>query len=192
KREPQEIQIVAIGASTGGPIVLQTILSLLPKNFPAPILIVQHMATGFTEGFAQWLTESTGFPVHLAVDGQNPMFGNAYVAPDGLHMRLDKVGRIGLVNDEAVNGLRPSASYLFRSVLHVCGAKSAAILLSGMGKDGAEELKLLKERGALTIVQDKESSVVFGMPGEAIRLDAATYVLAPEKIAGALKTLVGR
>jgi len=155
-------------------------------------LIVQHMATGFTEGFAQWLTESTGFPVHLAVDGQNPMFGNAYVAPDGLHMRLDKVGRIGLVNDEAVNGLRPSASYLFRSVLHVCGAKSAAILLSGMGKDGAEELKLLKERGALTIVQDKESSVVFGMPGEAIRLDAATYVLAPEKIAGALKTLVGR
>ncbi len=192
KRVPREIRVVAIGASTGGPIVLQTILALLPKTFPVPVLIAQHMASGFTEGFAQWLTESTGFPVHVAVDGQNPTFGNAYVAPDGFHLRLDKVGRIGLTKDEPENGLRPSASYLFRSVLNIFGANAVGILLSGMGKDGAEELKLMKEKGALTIVQDKETCVVFGMPGEAVKLDAASYVLPPEKIAAALKTLVAR
>ena len=188
----QEIHAVAIGASTGGPLVLQTILGLLPKNFSVPVLIVQHMAAGFTEGFAQWLAETTGFPVHIAIDGQNLMVGNAYVAPDGFHMRLDKFNRIALSKDEPENGLRPSASYLLRSVLHVLGANSVGILLSGMGKDGANELKLLKERGAVTIVQDKETSVVFGMPGEAIKLDAADHVLPPEKIAAALKNLVAR
>ncbi|MGH9856568.1 MAG: chemotaxis protein CheB, partial [Acidobacteriota bacterium] len=112
-----EIQVVAIGASTGGPIVLQTILALLPRNFSAPVLIVQHMASGFTQGFAEWLTETTGFPVHLAVDGQNPRSGNAYVAPDGFHMKLDRTNRIALTTDKPENGLRPSASYLLRSVV---------------------------------------------------------------------------
>jgi two-component system chemotaxis response regulator CheB len=185
-----EARVVAIGASTGGPVVLQTILSRLHRDFPAPVLIVQHMAPGFTEGFIEWLAQSTNFPVHLAAEGQTMLPGHAYLAPDGFHMGAQASGRIALSKDQPENGLRPSVSYLFRSVARSHGAHAVGVLLTGMGKDGAEELKLLKESNAVTIAQDKESCVVYGMPGEAVELGAARYVLTPEKIAAALQTLV--
>jgi len=185
-----KVNLISLGASTGGPPVLQTILSRLPANFPIPLLIVQHMAEGFILGFVEWLAQTSGLPVHVAARGEVVLPGHAYVAPDGFQMKLGTDGNILLTKDAPENGLRPSVSYLFRSVASVCGPNAIGVLLTGMGKDGAEELRLMKEKGAITIAQDKESSVVHGMPGEAINLDGATYVLSPDKIAAALISLV--
>jgi two-component system chemotaxis response regulator CheB len=189
KAASAEVKVVAIGSSTGGPMVLQTILSRLPKDFPVPILIVQHMGSGFISGFAEWLADSSVLPVHVAIDNERLLPGHVYLAPDGLHMRVGAGKRIMLSKEEPENGLRPSVSHLFRSMAQVFGRNAIGVLLTGMGRDGAEELKSMKDRGAITIAQDKESSTVYGMPGEAINLGAATYVLPPERIASALATI---
>jgi len=187
-----EVVIIGIGTSTGGPPVLQTILAGLPKNFPVPILIVQHIATGFLSGLAEWLNQTTGFQVHIGAYGVVPLPGHVYLAPDGFHLGLGAGGRILLTKEEPENGLRPAVSYLFRSLAGVCGPAAVGVLLTGMGKDGAAELKLMRDRGAITIAQDSESSVVHGMPGEAIALGGATHVLPADRIAGALLNLVTR
>ena len=186
---PVKIKVIAIGASTGGPPVLQTILAMLPKDFPLPVLIVQHMASGFVTSFVEWLAQSSGLPVHVAMHGELMLPGHVYVAPDECQMKVEHGGKIVLTKDEPENGLRPSVSYLFRSLAAVYGGGTIAGLLTGMGRDGAEELRLLKEKGAVTFAQDKDSSVVHGMPGEAIKLDAATFILAPDKIAAVLTDL---
>lgn len=188
-KAPAKTRVVAIGASTGGPPVLHTILAMLPKDFPLPILIVQHMASGFTASFAEWLAQSSGLQVQVAMHGEFMLSGHVYVAPDECQMKVEYGGKIALTKDAPENGLRPSVSYLFRSLAAVYGGEAAAGLLTGMGRDGAEELRLLKEKGAITFAQDKESSVVHGMPGEAIKLDAATFILAPDKIAAVLAGL---
>ncbi len=185
-------RIVAIGASTGGPPVLQMILAALPKNFPVPVLIVQHIAAGFTQGFVEWLAQSSSLPVHIPAHGQSVLPGQAYVAPDGLHMAMGTDGRVQLKSDEPENGLRPSVACLFRSVAKAYGQSAVGVLLTGMGKDGAWELKLMKEQGAVTIAQDRDTSIVHGMPGEAIRLGGAVYILPPEKICLALTSLAAR
>lgn len=187
-----EIKIVAVGASTGGPVVLQTILSGLPKDFPVPLLIVQHMASGFVKGMVDWIGQSSGFPAHVASEGEYILPGHAYVAPDGAHMGVEAGNRIALSKDNPDDGLRPSVAYLFRSVANVYGRNAVGVLLTGMGKDGAEELKLMKDKGAITIVQDENSSVIFGMPKVAIERDAATYVLPPDRIAAALTSLTNK
>lgn len=188
-RDTAKIRVAAIGASTGGPPVLQTILAMLPRDFPLPLLIVQHMAAGFIQGFVEWLAQSSGLPVHVAMHGEYLVPGHVYVAPDEFQMKVEHGGKIALTRDEPENGLRPSVSYLFRSLAEVYGGDAVACLLTGMGRDGAEELRLLKERGAFTLAQDRESSVVHGMPGEAIKLDAAMFVLPPDKIAAVLTNL---
>jgi two-component system chemotaxis response regulator CheB len=185
----EKIQIVAIGASTGGPPVVQRILESLAKDFPAPILLVQHMATGFTDGFVRWLSQSSTMPVHLAIHGEQILPGHVYVAPDEHQMKVGRGGRIVLNQDSPEHGLRPSVSYLFRSVGEAYGSGIVAGLLSGMGRDGAIELMMLKNGGALTFVQDRESSVVHGMAGEAIKLGAATLVLSAEKIGPTLMSM---
>jgi two-component system, chemotaxis family, protein-glutamate methylesterase/glutaminase len=188
----RSIRLVAIGASTGGPPVLQTILAGLPKDFPVPILIVQHIADGFTRYFVEWLTQSSRLPIHLPTHGQQVLPGHVYVAPDGLHMAITADGRIQLIGAEVENGLRPSVSYLFRSVAKAYGPGGVGVLLTGMGRDGALELKTMKEEGALTIVQDRDTSTVYGMPGEAVRLGGASYILSPENIHLLLANLVAR
>ncbi len=190
KKIETDIRLVAIGASTGGPLVLQKILSQLTKDFPVPVVVVQHIAEGFVKGFAEWLSESSGIPINIAEDGEQLLPGKAYMAPDGFHLAVANGGRIALHNEKPENGLRPSVSHLFRSVIKTYGKQAVGVLLTGMGKDGAEELRQMKELGAITIIQDKESCVVFGMPGEAMKLDAATYIFPPEKIAQALISLV--
>ena len=186
------IRLIGIGASTGGPPVLQTILSGLPKEFPVPLLIVQHIAPGFLPGMVDWLSHTTGLRVHIAAHGATALPGHAYVAPDDFHLAVDANGRLMLAREEPESGLRPAVSYLFRSLAKTCGATAVGVLLTGMGKDGAAELKLMKEQGALTIAQDRDSSVVHGMPGEAIGLGAATHILPADKIAGALIAQVTR
>jgi two-component system chemotaxis response regulator CheB len=179
----QDLKAVAIGASTGGPPAIEAILSRLPKDFPIPLLIVQHIAAGFVHGFAEWLANSSGLPVKIAAQGEYLLPGQVYIAPDDLQMGVEKGGRIILSNSECESGLRPSVSWMFRSVGEVFGKNAIGVLLTGMGKDGAQELKRMKERGAVTIVQDSESSVVYGMPGEAVAINAHSYVLPPVGIA---------
>lgn len=185
----KEIKSIAIGASTGGPVVLQQILSGLPKDYSIPVLITQHIAAGFVGGFTEWLTQSTGFQTSVAVHKEQLLCGRAYVAPDGFQMGVSKDNRIWLSGDEPENGMRPSVSYLFRSVANVFGRAAVGVLLTGMGKDGADELKLMKEKGAMTIAQDEDSSIVHGMPGSAINLDAVTHVLSPNEITATLVKL---
>lgn len=192
KRLPAEIRLLAIGASTGGPLALQTILSGLAEDLSVPVLIVQHIAPGFTVGFAEWLAQTCDLPVHVATQGERILPGHVYIAPDNVQMKVEKEGTVWLTLDEPENGLRPSVSYLFRSIARVYGPEAVGVLLTGMGKDGAQELKLMKEAGAVTIAQDKESSVVHGMPGEAINLEAATYVLSLNQMPAALTGLVKR
>ena len=184
-----KISLVAIGASTGGPPVLRTILSGLPKNFPVPVLIVQHIAKGFSPSLVQWLQRETVSPVHLAKQGDEPLPGHVYIAPDDIHMGVAVNRRIALTLAPLEHSLRPSVSYLFRSVATAYGSNVIAALLTGMGRDGAKELRLLRDHRAVTIAQNKETSVVHGMPGTAIALDAATHILAPEDVAPLLVSL---
>ncbi|MEK7877076.1 MAG: chemotaxis-specific protein-glutamate methyltransferase CheB, partial [Pseudomonadota bacterium] len=160
--ELAKVRIVAIGASTGGPPVLQTILAGLPKDFPVPLVIVQHMAAGFIGGFVEWLAQSSRLPVHVATQGEFMLPGHVYVAPDEFQMKVERGGKIVLTKDAPENGLRPSVSFLFRSVAEIYGSDAVAGLLTGMGRDGAAELRLLKQKGAATFAQDKDSSVVHG------------------------------
>ena len=184
------IRLVVIGASTGGPPVLHTVLAGLSKPFPVPIVIVQHISSGFVQGLVDWLNTTTGMPVRLARHGEVVQPGTAYVAPDGGQLRVEGDGRVVCGPEPAEHGLRPSVSFLFRSVAKNYGAQAVGVLLTGMGRDGAEELKLMRDRGAVTIAQDEESSIIHGMPGEAIRLGAAVHVGNPERIAALLQSLV--
>ena len=191
-RTESDIQVVAIGASTGGPNALQIILSGLPKDFPVPIFIVQHIAKGFTAGFVEWLQNATKVTLHIASHGEIPLPGHGYVAPDDFHMGIERGPKIVLHHGGLEDVLCPSVAYLFRSVAQNFGSNAVGILLTGMGRDGADELKIMKEKGAVTFVQDEESSIIFGMPGEAIKLNAATYILPPEEITIALTMLIKR
>ena len=183
--------VVAIGVSTGGPPVLQTVLSLLPQEFPAPILVVQHIASGFLGGMVEWLDRATALSVKIATDGEPLERGHVYFAPDGLHMGVTQAGHVTLSSGPRENSMRPSASFLFRSVAAAFGRSAVGVLLTGMGRDGAEELKLLRDTGAVTVAQDEASSVVYGMPGEAARLGAATHILPPDQVAAKLRSLTG-
>ncbi len=193
-RDPigDDAAIVAIGASTGGPPVLAQILSGLSPAFAAPILVVQHISAGFTASFAEWLATASGLPVHVAQGGETPLPGHVYVAPDDHHLRVGPHGELQTTRDEPHNALRPSAGVLFRSVARTFGRRAIGVLLTGMGRDGAEELKLMADQGALTVAQDEESCVVFGMPAAAIRLGAARFVFPPRGIADLLNAAVRR
>lgn len=185
-----EIGLVAIGASTGGPVALQKILSSLNSNIPVPVLIVQHIASGFIQGFVDWLSTTSKIPLKIASDNETLKPGIGYVAPDGFHMGVQKGLRIFLSTLPQENGLRPSVDFLFRTVAKTVGKNSIGVLLTGMGKDGAAELKAMRDSGAITIAQDSESSVVFGMPGEAIRIGGVDHILSIDKIGDTLNELV--
>ena len=185
-------RLVAIGASTGGPQAVAEILRGLPRDLEVPILIVQHIAPGFTRGLSEWLGMETRLTVKLAEAGEAIRSGAVYLAPEGSQMGIAREGRIRLTKEPAEDHFCPSASYLFQSVAESYGRFAIGILLTGMGRDGAAGLKQLREAGGMTIAQDEESSVIFGMPGEAIRLGAAEYVLSPEQIAGTIRALATR
>lgn len=187
-----EVTFIGIGASTGGPQALQEILAGLPGRFPVPILVVQHIAPTFLPGLAEWLNQTTGLKVQIGAYGVCPLPGHVYLAPDDFHMGISRGGRILLTREAPQHHLRPAVSYLFRSLADVCGPAAVGVLLTGMGKDGAAELKLMKERGAITIAQDQESSVVHGMPGEAIALGGVTHILPADRIADVLVSVIRR
>lgn len=183
------IEVIGIGASTGGPQALEQIFSGLPADFPFPLLVVQHIARGFLDGMARWLQEKTALSIHLGRDGEKITPGKIYLAPDEFQMGLKKNGQIYLSKDGPEYHVRPSVSYLFRSLSQNYGPRALGILLSGMGRDGARELKMMRDQEALTIAQNAESCIVFGMPGEAIALGGAELVLSPEEMVEKLISL---
>ncbi|HXB98030.1 MAG TPA: chemotaxis-specific protein-glutamate methyltransferase CheB [bacterium] len=187
-------RVVAIGASTGGTGALHQLLPSLPAEHP-PILIVQHMPAGFTALFARRLDQRSALLVREAADGDVLERGVALVAPGGLHMRLERWGqrlRVRCVDGPAVHHVRPSADVLFHSVAEAAGPRSVGMLLTGMGSDGAEGLLRMRRAGARTLVQDEASSVVWGMPGSAVRLGAAEEALPLADLPQALLRRLGQ
>lgn len=186
----REFKVLAIGASAGGPEGLSTILAGLPVNFPVPVFIVQHIDGNFADGFALWLNSSTQLPVSIAVNGEVALAGHVYLPPGNHHLTVNLNGNISTTKDVLVNSSRPSVDVLFNSIAQVYGKKTLAVLLSGMGKDGADGLKNLYDLGAFTIAQDENSCLVYGMPGEAAKRGAVCKLLSPEKIVKEINDLI--
>ena len=185
------LRAVAIGVSTGGPAALIEILRALPRGFPLPILLVIHIGKLFAPAFAEWLDGQSSVRVGYAADGDSlPPFGEGRVlmAPPDSHLVL-RQGKLRLTQDPERHSCRPSVDVLLESMAQELGADCAACLLTGMGRDGAEGLLAIRRAGGRTIAQDEATSVVFGMPREAILLGAAEQVLPLEKIGSALGTL---
>ncbi len=177
-------KIIAIGASTGGTVLLEYILKNLPKSLP-PIVITQHMPPGFTEQFAKRLNELSELEVKEVEDEEILVPGTAYIAKGGKHFGIERSGNLfkaKLLDGEKVNYQKPAVDVMFKYLAEVAGKNAMGILLTGMGKDGAEGLLLMKSRGASTIAQDEKSSVVWGMPKVAIEMGAAIEVLSPDEI----------
>lgn len=185
----KEIRAVGIGASLGGPVAISKILEDLPASFPVPIFIVQHIAIGFTEDFIRWLQEKSKLRIYAAKDGEKAKPGCVYIAIDECQMEVKK-GDIISLDYTSKSTIQPSAARLFKSLANTYGANCAGVILTGMGKDGAAELLMMKQMGAYTIAQDEKSSLMFGMPKEAILIEAACEVLPLNLIASALNTLV--
>lgn len=190
-------EIVAIVASTGGPAALARILSELPARFDAPILIVQHIASGFVDGLAAWLNTTSSLPVRVAQNGERLRPGTVYIAADDHHLGVKDRLTIALSRGAAINGFRPSGTALFESVAKAFGDSTLAVVLTGMGDDGVAGLRAVRRRRGRIIVQDEATSVVFGMPREAIALGGAARVLplpaiAPTLIELAATTARGR
>lgn len=176
-------KIIAIGASTGGPPALSMVLRDLPPDFPCPIAVVQHIAPGFVQGLVAWLHKESPFVVKIATTGEPLKAGTVYLAPDDLHLEVANDKTAFLSNAAPVRGHRPSVDRLMESIARFYGKEAVGVLLTGMGSDGAEGLRRVREAGGKTIVQDEETSLVFGMPREAILRGAAQVVRPLEKIA---------
>jgi two-component system chemotaxis response regulator CheB len=174
--------VVAIGASTGGPGTLRTLLRDLGPRHPTPVVVVQHMAEDFAEGFVRWLATQVAMPVVEAVPGTRMRPGHAYVAVRGPHVQLGADGVIGIAHRPPTPH-RPSVDVLFTSAAASFGARALGVLLTGMGDDGAAGLAAIATAGGLTIAQDEETSAVFGMPRAAIERGAARLVLPLERMA---------
>jgi two-component system response regulator WspF len=177
--------LLAIGASTGGPQALVEVLAALPKPFGQPIIVVQHVGIEFVPGLADWLGRQTGLAVRLVTAPEMPVAGTVHLGGREAHLVLDASGRLAMRDEPREQLHRPAVDVLFDS-LAASGRRGVAVLLTGMGRDGAEGLLGLRKAGWWTIAQDRESSVVWGMPGEAVRLGAADEVLPLSRIAPAV------
>lgn len=186
------IRLVVIGASTGGPPALATILADLPPDLPVPVLVVQHMADGFVEGLATWLDGLTPLPVVMAADGRRLRPGTVHVAPAGQNTVLRHGLRVELRPPPPGQFHVPGVDAAFASAAASLGDRVLGVLLTGMGRDGAAGLRKLRDTGALTFGQDEPTSVVWGMPAAAQALDAVEVELALPDIAGAIVAAVRR
>ena len=176
-------KIVAIVASTGGPQALLEILRRFPEDFPCGIVIVQHITSGFVEGLVDWLDKECKIKVKIGKDSEEIRPGVAYIAPDSVQMRVEEGRKIGLSNEPAYEGQRPSGDVLLESVARAYREGVVATILTGMGSDGAMGMKAIKELSGHTLAQDEKSCVVFGMPKAAMEMDVIDKVLPLEKIA---------
>jgi two-component system chemotaxis response regulator CheB len=184
------VRLVAVAASTGGPAALQRILGALPGDFAVPIVVVQHIATGFVGGLSEWLSTSCNLRVKVAEHGEPLLRRTVYIAPDDRQLGVGGDGQVSVTDGPAMNGFRPSANHLFASAAQAYGASLAAVILTGMGSDGVEGLRVVKAAGGSVLVQNEASSVVYGMPGEAVAAGVADAVLGLDQIAQRLIELV--
>jgi two-component system response regulator WspF len=189
---PREERLIAIGASAGGPAALTKLLTALPSNFPAPIVIVQHVNAEFAMGLASWLDQESTLPVRVAQPGDRPTGGRVLVAATNDHLIVTTGGRLDYVSEPSEYVYRPSVDVFFHSVREFWPHKAVGVLLTGMGRDGAVGLKALRDAGCHTIAQDELSSAVYGMPKAALMLDAAVDILPIGEIAARLVTLVSK
>ncbi len=188
-------KIVAIGVSTGGPQALEYLLSQLPADFPASVVVVQHMPEGFTDMFARRLDEVCPLRVKEAQSGDLLHAGRVLICPGSRHMKVKRLplGDIVVLSDEPrVNGHRPSADVLLRSVADEFGNGAVGVLMTGMGDDGAEGLGAIKKEGGMTIAQSEESCVVYGMPKAAIERGYAIRVVGLDVMGSTLQAICGR
>lgn len=185
-------RIMVIGASTGGPQALREILSHLPAGFPLPVICVQHIGGAFLAEMIAWLAEASALPVGMAAHGDSPEAGKVYFAPDDAHLEFDGSGRFLYTVSPPHDGHRPSVTVAMRSAARCFGAGTVGVLLTGMGSDGAAGMAEIFAAGGITIAQNEESCVVYGMPKQAVELGAARHVLPLEQIAPALIALANR
>lgn len=179
-------RVVAIGTSTGGPSALLQVFQKLPSDFGSPVLVVQHMPEGFTRAFAERLNVNSGLNVKEAEDGDRVRPGHGYIAPGHSHMRIEEnAGErvLRIFQGDKVSGHRPSIDVLFDSVAESCGGDSVAVIMTGMGKDGADGISRIKKKGGFTIAQDEDTSVVYGMNRVAVQSGAIDEVVSLYRIA---------
>lgn len=184
----KEIQAVVIGASTGGPNALVYIVSRLKKDLNIPIFIVQHMPKGFTTSFAARLDKESQVKVVEAQDKMKIEKGVVYLAPGDFHMTIDR-NKIRLNSEDKLFGVRPAVDYLFKTAAEVYGGNLLGILLTGMGRDGTDGMDTIKTNGGYNIVQNEESCVVYGMPGNAVAKGVVDSIMSLEEISKTLNRL---
>jgi two-component system response regulator WspF len=184
--------LVAIGSSAGGPAALEVLLKGLPASFPAAVVLVQHVDQVFAAGMAEWLASASGLPVRLARDGEPPERGTVLLAGTNHHIRLLKNGNLAYTAEPVNEIYRPSIDVFFESVASYWSGDAVGVLLTGMGRDGAQGLKLMRQQGFLTIAQDQHSCAVYGMPKAAAAIDAAVEIRPLEKIAPRLMEVFGQ
>lgn len=182
-REPSRRQLVAIGASAGGPASLAQLLKQLPADFSPAVVLVQHVDETFAAGMAEWLGSESHLPVRLAREGEPPQPGQVLLAGTNNHMRLLRNGELAYTEEPSSHVYRPSIDVFFDSLVEHWQGDAVGVLLTGMGRDGAQGLKNMRERGYLTIAQDQATSAVYGMPKAAAALDAAMEILPLQRIA---------
>jgi two-component system chemotaxis response regulator CheB len=182
--------VVGIAASLGGPKALAALLKGLPRDLGAPICVVQHISVGFAEGLAAWLASESGLPVHEAIAGEPLRTGVVLVAPSNVHLAVGARDEVVLDQGLPVGGFRPSGSVLLASLAERYGARVIGVVLTGMGRDGADGLSAVRSAGGRTLVQDEGTSTVYGMPRAAVEEGAAQQVLPIEEMAPAIVNLV--
>lgn len=182
-------RIAFVAISTGGPVALSRVLPQLPASLRVGMVIVQHMPPTFTRALAERLNAESALEVREAVNGDIPCPGVVLIAPGGKHVEIDSNGAIRLVTGPLVHGCRPAADVTMKSAASVYGRRAIGLIMTGMGKDGAEGLLAIKQAGGKTLAQDKASSVIFGMPKAALELDAVDEIVALDDIASKLQLL---
>ena len=189
-RHSRPARLVAIAGSTGGPAALQRVLGDLPGDFPLPIVVVQHIAAGFVTGLAEWLRSSCSLRVKVAEDGETLAARTAYLASDDRHLGVTRERTIEMSRGEPINGFRPSATHLFETAAHAYGTGVAAVVLTGMGSDGVDGLRAVKQAGGRVIAQNEATSVIYGMPREAVAAGVVDVELPINEIGPRLTALI--
>lgn len=184
--------MVVIGASTGGPLALKEILAELPADFPLPIVCVQHISQGFLQGLVDWLAVDCSLPVAIAQTGERPQAGTVYFSPERRHLKFDADGRFLIANGSKADNHIPSATVSFQSAAYRFGSHVIGVLLTGMGEDGVDGMLAIADQGGITIAQNEQSCVVFGMPQRAIEIKAVSHVLPLQDIASMLISTVAK
>lgn len=192
RQAAQRQRLIAIGSSAGGPAALEVLLKGLPRDFAAAIVLVQHVDQVFAAGMAEWLSSTCGLAVRLACEGEAPQPGQVLLAGTNHHIRLLKDGTLAYTAEPVNEIYRPSIDVFFESVARFWQGDAVGVLLTGMGRDGAQGLKLMRKQGFLTIAQDQQSSAVYGMPKAAAAIDAAVEIRALERIAPRLMEFISK